>query len=92
MRKIAFLSFVLVIAAVNAGGCVSINERFAESMELPAAILLPDLEGYYKADEALDQDQKDRRLKLIEEWRKNIESAGKKETGMSGRPLGSHRL
>ena len=92
MRKMAFLSFVLVIAAVTAGGCVSINERFVDSMKLPAEILLPDLKGYYEADEALDQEQKDRRIRLIEEWRKNIESAGENETGMSGRPLGSHRL
>lgn len=92
MRKIAFLSFILVIAAITAGGCVSINERFVDSMQLPADILLPDLKGYYEADESLDQEQKDRRIRLIEEWRKNIESAGKKETGMSGPPRGPHRL
>ncbi len=85
MRKMAFLSFILVIA-VAAVGCGSINERFAESMKMPAEILLPDLEGYYKADEGLNHEQKARRIRLIEEWRKNIESAGKKETGMSGPP------
>lgn len=85
MRKMAFLSFILVIA-VAAGGCGSINERFADSMKTAADILLPDLEGYYKTDPGLDQEQKDRRIRLIEEWRKNIESAGEKETGMSGPP------
>ncbi len=92
MRKLAFLSFILVIAAVTAGGCVSINERFADSMKLPADILLPDLKRYYEADESLNQEEKDRRIRLIEEWRKNIESAGEKETGMSGPPRGPDRL
>ena len=79
MKPLLLVVCVLVFVG-GAVGCCTPHQKFVGSMENAADFLLPDLKKYYQNDPNLDEDQKKRRIRLIEEWRWNIESA--KETGM----------
>lgn len=72
----------LLLAVVLAGcGTVSTNldKDFVMGMDRPAKILLPDLEALYKGTPpTLDAEQKARRLKLLEEWKSNIDKGVKR--------------
>ena len=80
MKKMA----LMVLLAVGLGGC-GVNQKFVDSMDRAADLLLPDFEKILNADPAkkisevlpytTDPDKRKRRLRLIKEWRANIESA-----------------
>lgn len=77
MRYLAILA-VMVLALVG-GGCGSLDKEFVDRMDVPSKVLLPDLRRFYKgeAGPALDPDQVERRIRLLDEWEKTIQEAVK---------------
>lgn len=80
MRRLALATLCTVFL-----GCGSVpvstnlDRDFVMGMDRPAKMLLPDLEAFYKGTPPnLDAEQKARRLKLLEEWKANIEKGVKR--------------
>lgn len=72
MRR--FLCTVYLLALLT--GCGSLNKEFVDRMDAPAKQLLPDLRKAYKGEPLnLTEDQKARRLVLLDEWEKTIREA-----------------
>jgi len=71
------LTIAIVLLALAAGGC-SMDKEFVDRMDAPAKQLLPDLRKVYKGESlTLSEDQRARRLVLLDEWEKTIREAKK---------------
>ena len=88
MKKLVLACLALFLLVAAKCGA---DQQFVESMDRPAKLLLPDLQKVYDAEPdakisdvlphlkgdavSTNKEKRDRRLLLLREWRKNIESA-----------------
>lgn len=69
---------VVVVLALVGGGCGSLDKEFVDRMDAPARLLLPDLRKAYAGEPlGLDEEQRARRIRLLDEWQKSIDEAVK---------------
>jgi len=67
---------IVVYLAALMTGCGGLNKEFVDRMDTPAKQLLPDLRKVYKGEAVnLTEDQRARRLVLLDEWEKTIREA-----------------
>lgn len=68
---------LVIVLVLTMTGC-SVDKQFADRMAAPASLLFPDMKKVYRGEPLnLDQEQRLRRLRLLEEWERTILEAEK---------------
>jgi len=77
MKTRGLCLMVVILVVVFLGGC-SLNKQFVDRMASPASMLFPDLRKAYRGEPLeLSEEQRARRLRLLDEWEKTIKEAEK---------------
>lgn len=72
MRKKLAVAVVALLCAVS---CTSPSNTYVMADRATFEAVAFEYEGYVNADDAMDQEAKDRRMRTIDTWRRRLESA-----------------